>query len=204
MLVRRRYGTISAVERTTLVRRLGMIIVAAIATLVMLGIGIPTATAAPDRCPHRFGSAQQLEDAGGAVVQQWTVNDLRASGDPAPGYPLAGRLWEATVSVEALAGTVTPIIPNVYAVSASGDRYQVLWQVASPTALPGATINQGQTSTGKLYFDATGADPVAVIYTTGAPKPLMMWCCEGEMMPMPMPMPMPMRMADCPCCAGGM
>jgi Domain of unknown function (DUF1942) len=97
------------------------------------------------------------------VVQQWTVSDLRASAVTAPGYPFAGRLWEATVSVQALTGTVTPVIPNVYAVSKSGDRYQVLWQLASPTALPGATINQGQTSTGKLYFDVTGADPLAVI-----------------------------------------
>jgi Domain of unknown function (DUF1942) len=172
-----------------------MVLISAIATLLMLVVGLPTATAAPDKCPHRFGSGQKLEEAGGAVVQQWTVSDLRTSADPAPGYPLAGRLWEATASVEALTGTVTPIIPNVYAVSKSGDRYQVLWQLAGPTALPGATINQGQTSTGKLYFDVNGADPLAVIYA-GIPKPAMMWCCDGEMMSMSMPM----SMADCPCC----
>jgi hypothetical protein len=107
--------------------------------------------------------------------------------------------------VEALTGTVTPIIPNVYAVSASGERYQVLWQLASPSAISGATIGQGQTSTGKVYFDVTGADPMAVIYTNGGSMPAMMWCCNGTMMmPMRMPMPMSMPMADCPCCAGNM
>ncbi len=108
--------------------------------------------------------------------------------------------------MEALTGAVTPIIPNVYAVSASGERYQVLWQVASPSSFfSGATISQGQTSTGKVYFDVTGADPMAVIYTNGGSTPAMMWCCNGDMMmPMPMEMPMPMSMADCPCCAGNM
>ena len=182
-------------------RRLKMIFVAAAAMLMAVGVGMPTATAAPETCPHRFGAPQQLTDAGGAVVQQWSVTDLRASADPVPGYPLAGRVWEATASVEALTGTVTPIIPNVSAVSASGERYQVLWQVASPSAMSGANINQGQTSTGKVYFDVTGADPMAVIYTNGGSTPAMMWCCNGDMM-MPMSMPMSMSMADCPCCDG--
>ncbi|MDZ4235167.1 MAG: DUF1942 domain-containing protein, partial [Dietzia sp.] len=155
-------------------RRLARILVALAAMLVTVGVGTPTATAAPESCPHRFGSPQRLTDAGGAVVQQWSVTDLRASADPVAGYPMAGRLWEATASVEALTGTVTPIIPNVYAVSASGDRYQVLWQVASPSAISGATINQGQTSTGKVYFDVTGGDPMAVIYTSGGSTPAMM------------------------------
>jgi hypothetical protein len=178
------------------VRRLARNFVAAAAMLVMVGVGMPTAAAAPDACPHRFGSPQQLTDAGGAVVQQWSVTDLRASTEPVPGYPLAGRLWEATASVEALTGTVTPVIPNVHAVSASGERYQVLWQLASPSAISGATIGQGQTSTGKVYFDVTGADPMAVIYTNGGSTPAMMWCCHGNMM-----MPMPMPMEDCPGCA---
>lgn len=197
-------------------RRLKLIFVAAAALLVAVGVGMPTATPAPKTCPHRFGSPQQLTDAGGAVVQQWSVTDLRASTDPVPGYPLAGRLWEATASVEALTGTVTPIIPNLYAVSAAGDRYQVSWQVASPSAIPGATINQGQTSTGKVYFDVTGADPMAVTYINGGSMPAMMWCCNGNMMmPMPMSMPMSMSMSmdscpccdgaqQCPCCAGNM
>ncbi len=175
-------------------RRLKMIVVAAAAMLAVVGVGVPTATAAPGTCPHRFGSPQRLTDAGGAVVQQWSVSDLRASTDAAPAYPLAGRLWEATASVEASTGTVTPIIPSVYAVSSSGERYQVMWQLASPSGISGATISQGQTSTGKVYFDVTGADPMAVIYAVGGSMPAMMWCCNGDM---------PMPMADCPCCDGG-
>jgi hypothetical protein len=88
----------------------------------------------------------------------------------------------------AVSGTVTPIIPNFSALSADGRSYQVLWQLASPQGLPGATIAQGQTSTGRLYFDVTGADPVAVTYTGGAGH-LLMWCA------------MAMPMENCPCCS---
>jgi len=35
-----------------------------------------------------------------------------------------------------------------------------------------------------VYFDATGADPVAVVYTGGGTQPLM-WCGDA-MMAMPM------------------
>jgi hypothetical protein len=180
------------------VRTLRMVIVAAVAALGLLGVGAPTATAAMDNCPHQFGSHQRLTDAGGAVVQEWTLTDLRRSNDLAPGYPLAGQLWEATASVHAVSGTVTPIIPNFQAMSASGDRYPVLWQLSTPAGISGATIGQGQTSTGKLYFDVTGAGPVGVMYMSG-PKPVMMWCDDAAMMSM-MAMMMSMPMDDCPCC----
>lgn len=179
-------------------RTLKMIVVAAASALLMLAFGGATASAATAGCPHRFGSHQQLVDAGGAVVQKWTVTGLRPSSDPAPGYPLAGRLWEATASVRAVLGTVTPIIPNVQAVSVSGDRYQVLWQLASPSGISGVTIGQGLTSTGKLYFDVTGPDPAAVTYVGADSKPVMMWCDDAGMMSMMMSMPM----ADCSCCRG--
>ncbi len=65
-------------------RRSARIFVAGAAMLVAIGVGMPTATAAPESCPHRFGSPQQLSDAGGAVVQQWSVSDLRASTDQCP------------------------------------------------------------------------------------------------------------------------
>jgi Domain of unknown function (DUF1942) len=128
------------------------------------------------------------------------VTDLRQSTDPAPGYPLAGRLWEATASVQAVSGTVTPIIPNIRAVSSSHANYPVLWQLSSPAVISGATLPQGQTSTGKVYFDVTGDGPMAVVYTTGGPRPAMMWCCGDGMMDMDMDMPM--HMGDCPHCAG--
>jgi hypothetical protein len=188
-----------------LVRRLVLAVAAVAAMFVMIGAGSPAIASAAMDCPHRFGAHQQLTGAGGAVVQEWSVADLRESTDTAPGYPVAGRLWEATVSVSAVSGTVTPIIPNFQAASAAGVRYPVLWQLASPAGLSGATISQGQESTGKLYFDVTGADPTAVIYTTGGPMPSMMWCCGDGMMSMPMgDCPMCRDEKPCACCAESM
>lgn len=167
--------------------------------LALLGFGAPQARAAMDNCPHQFGSHQRLVDAGGAVVQEWTVTDLHQSPDAAAGYPLAGRLWEATASVTAVSGAVTPIIPSVQAMSTSGERYAVLWQLSSPAGISGATISQGQTSTGKVYFDVTGADPAAVMYLGGGPRPVMMWCDAAAMITM-MGMMKSQSMLGCPCC----
>jgi hypothetical protein len=172
------------------VRRFGLIAIA-VAAMTMVGFGAPAIASAAGECMHRFGSHQQLVDAARAVVQEWTVTDLKKSTDPAPGYPLAGQLWEATASVRAVSGTVTPIIPNFHGPTADGGSYPALWQLSSPQGIPGSTIGQGQTSTGKVYFDATGADPVAVVYT-GAGEPSLMWCGDA-MMAMPM--------NECACCA---
>jgi hypothetical protein len=168
------------------VKRFGVIAVTA-AVLVIIGVAAPATAAASEDCMrmHSFGSQQRLVDAGGAVIQEWTVTDLKKSADPAPGYPPVGQLWEATASVQAISGTVTPIIPNFQARSAGGS-YPALWQLASPQGISGATIAQGQKSTGKVYFDVTGADPLMVTYTGGGAQPLM-WCdCEAMMMAMPM------------------
>jgi hypothetical protein len=169
------------------VRKFG-VAVAGAAVLVMTGFGAaPIASASTDGMGD-FGSPQRLVDAGGDVVQEWTVTDLKKSTDSAPGYPLAGQLWEATATVAAVSGTVTPIIPNLRATTMGGDSYQVLWQVASPQGLSGATIPQGQTSTGKVYFDVTGPDPHMVTYT-GSGTQRLMWCPCESMMPGMMTMP---------------
>ncbi|MCX8565167.1 DUF1942 domain-containing protein [Mycolicibacterium mucogenicum] len=169
------------------------------AALALVGFGAPRAHAAMDNCPHQFGSHQRLTDAGGAVVQEWTLTGLRRSDDVAPGYPVAGRLWEATVSVTAASGTVTPIIPSLQAMATAGDRYPVLWQLASPAGIAGATIGQGQTSTGKVYFDVTGADPAGVMFMGSGTRPVMMWCDDAAMMAM-MAMMKSTAMDGCPCC----
>lgn len=181
-----------------MLHRLG-VMAALVAVAVMFGVGFAGTASASDDCMHRFGAQQQANVGGG--VQEWSVTNLQASDDPAPGYPLAGRLWEATVSVTATSGGSTPIIPSFSASTADGGNYQVLWQMASPQGISGATLAQGQTATGKLYFDVTGGDPVAVTYDAGGPQPLMwccseaMMCCSGAMMPMPA-----MPMDDCACC----
>ena len=73
-------------------------VVAAAALFGLVMMAAPIASAA-DKCPHALGSHQQVTDAGG--VQDLSVTGLKKSSDPAPGYPLAGQLWEATVSVTA-------------------------------------------------------------------------------------------------------
>jgi hypothetical protein len=183
------------------VRRFGSVVIAA-ATMAMIGLGYPSTASAANECMHNFGSPQRLTDAGGVVVQECTVTDLKKSTDPVPGYPLAGQLWEATASVKATSGTVTPIIPNFHAVGTDGRNYAAMWQLASPQGISGATIAQGQTSTGKIYFDATGADPAMVTYTSGG-APSLMWCDCDAMMAMPMEEMMTMPMGDCPCCMQG-
>ncbi|WP_081809096.1 MPT63 family protein [Mycobacterium sp. URHB0044] len=153
-------------------------------------IAAATAFAAPafatEHRHHEFGSAQQIVDAGGAVVQEWVITDLQKSTAVLPGYTPRGVLWEASATVRAVTGTVTPIIPNLQAVSADGQHYPVLWQIAIPQGLPAATLAQGQNASGEVYFDALGADPMAVVYADGNGTHLM-WCCNGNMnMPMPM------------------
>lgn len=174
-------------------RRFGAIVFAAAVT-TLVGFSDPAIASAADTCMHGFGSDQKLVDATGATVQEWNVRDLKKSPAPTPGYPLAGQLWEATVSVEAVSGTVTPLIPNIHALTAQGASYPALWQLSTSEGIPGATLAQGQASTGKVYFDATGSDPVAVTYTAGGTGTLM-WCCDGAMMAMPMD--------NCPCCTPG-
>ncbi|WP_407667572.1 DUF1942 domain-containing protein [Mycolicibacterium arseniciresistens] len=142
---------------------------------------------------HQFGSPQQLSSPDGAVVQEWVVTDLKKSTAALPGYTRRGQLWEATATVRAANGTVTPIIPNLYAVSAGGQRSVVLWAVATPQGIPATTLTPGQSSTGKVYFDVVGSDPMAVIYDAGTGTPLM-WCCNGSTQ-------MQMPMENCPMCA---
>lgn len=181
-------------------RVLRMITVAA-AALAALAFSIPLANAAEGGCPHRMGSHQRLGDASAGSVQEWTVTGLRKSADAVPGYPVAGQLWEATALVRAPEGAVTPVIPNLAAVSGSGGRYPVLWQVASPYGIPGATIAPGHASTGKVYFDVTGDAPAMVTYQDGgASMPTLMWCDEAAMKEM-MAMMSSAPDVGCPCCA---
>jgi len=72
--------------------------------------------------------------------------DLEPSRDTVPGYPLAGKLWQATATVQAVRGAVTPIIPNLNARSNNGQNYQVLWQAFTPNGISRATIAQGTKS----------------------------------------------------------
>jgi hypothetical protein len=145
---------------------------AAVAASVI--IGAPTASADPQVA--KLGAWQKLQDANGSAVTivAWGIADLRPSSDTISGYPLSGKLWEANAGFKAIQGTGTPIVPNLNARAANGQNYQVLWQAATPNGISGATLQQGDSSKGKIYFDVTGASPTTVAYFNGS-QDLLLW-----------------------------
>jgi Domain of unknown function (DUF1942) len=149
-------------------------LVAGVAGLAIAASGALAPSAVADPTVDTFGGWNRLIDDGGAVITIWKVSDLKPSTDTIPGYPLAGKLWEATAAVRAAKGTVTPIIPDFNARAANGTNYQVLWQAAAPAGISGATIPQGTKSSGKLYFDVTGPSPTQVVYNN-AGTDLLVW-----------------------------
>lgn len=167
------------------------------ALLVAAATSLSANASAADACPHQLGSAQKHVDGDGVVVQEWTIADLRKSADLLPGYTPRGQIWEATATVKAAKGTVTPVIPHFFAAAPGGQRVGALWQLATPQGIPPTTLSEGQSSTGKMYFDVAGDDPMGIVYDDGAGAPLM-WCCRSAMT---MTMPMPMPMEECPMCA---
>ena len=173
----------------------------AIAGLLLTALLAAPTGSATGSCPHRFGSTQQLLDVGGGT-QDWTVTSLKKSKGALPGYSPVGQLWEADVSVRAAEGAVTPLIPNLQA-RGMDSTYPVLWQVATVQGLPGNSLEEGEISTGKVYFDITGADPMAVVYAPPGSAPAMMWCCSDGMRMTAQMMPsMESAMKDCPCHEG--
>ena len=116
---------------------------------------------------------QQGQLVNGGVVQAWTVTDLRPSSDVIP-YQPQGTLWEATASDQAIQGSVTPIVSNLNARAATGETYQALFGVATPQGVNPATLAQGASTTGKVYFDVVGATPDSVVYNAGGDD-LLIW-----------------------------
>jgi Domain of unknown function (DUF1942) len=113
-----------------------------------------------------IGSPAKLYDAAGNIVQSWTITGLKPSSDVIP-YPVAGTLWEATATDEAVMGGVTPIVSNLNARAGNGENYQALFGVATPQGVNPATLAQGQKTSGKVYFDVIGAAPISVVYNAG-------------------------------------
>ena len=125
------------------------IFVTAAATVVTAGaVGLITApiSSAEDVTATTVGSQAKLVD--GNVIQGWTISDLRPSSDTIP-YAVAGTLWEATATDEALQGSATPIVSNLNARASSGEAYRVLFGVATPQGVNPATIAQGQRPLGR-------------------------------------------------------
>jgi Domain of unknown function (DUF1942) len=127
------------------------------AVLVLAG-AVP---AAADAASASFGSAQKITD--GNVVTSYTVSSPQPSSDTI-NVPVVGKLYSAKVSVQAVQGSSTPSIPFFNARTSSGDNYRVLWQAYAPNGLSGATLPQGGTASGNIYFDVTGAPPTTIAY----------------------------------------
>ena len=149
-------------------------VMAAALSLGIAAAGLAAPTAAADPLVDTFGGWNRLIDDGGNVITVWKVSDLKPSTDTLPGYPLAGKLWEASAVVRAAKGSVTPIVPDFHARAAGGADYPVLWQAATPAGISAATLPQGGRSAGKLYFDVTGPAPTQVVYNDGAVD-LLLW-----------------------------
>lgn len=125
-------------------------------------LAVPTlAHAEGEPSVQQIGQQGKLID--GGSVQGWTVGGLQPSADAIPFTP-RGTLWEVTATDEAIAGGAVPFIPDFSARAANGESYHVLFQVPSPQGVNPSGLSQGQSVTGKLYFDVTGSSPDSVVY----------------------------------------
>ncbi|OBK79841.1 DUF1942 domain-containing protein [Mycobacterium sp. 1164985.4] len=151
---------------------------AATATAGFIAAPIVSAQPEPEATPtgptvqtQALGSQGKLVD--GAVVQGWTITNLKPSSDVIP-YPVRGTLWEATATDQALQGSATPIVSNLNARTADGQAYRALFEVATAQGVNPSTLAQGQETSGKVYFDVTGASPDSVVYNAGG-QDLLVW-----------------------------
>lgn len=142
---------------------------AAIATAGVLGAA--TASAAPPAI-QGFGTSQQLVD--GPMVTNYTVSNLQPTDLVIPGYTPQGKLYQADITAKSDSGTVTPLISDFNARAGNGQTYHVIDNAAAPNGISPAPINQGQQSSGKMYFDVTGPPPNGVVYNDGV-QDVLIW-----------------------------
>jgi hypothetical protein len=135
---------------------------AGIAAAGVFGAG--TAVAAPPAVQN-FGTSEPLFD--GPMVTSYTVSNLQPSNVVIPGYAPHGQLYQADLTARSDSGTVTPLISDFNARAANGQTYRVIDTVPTPGAMSPAPITQGNQSSGKTYFDATGVSPNGVVYNDG-------------------------------------
>jgi hypothetical protein len=112
-----------------------------------------------------LGTSETLVD--GPLVTAYTVTSLQPSSVMIPGYAPKGQLWEAEINAHANNGVVTPVINNFNARTADNQNYRVISLSPTPDALSPAPLAQGAQTTGKVYFDVTGAPPTNVVYNDG-------------------------------------
>jgi hypothetical protein len=143
------------------------------ATVVAASVvmGAPAASADTTATIHDVGDRVNLVN--GAVIQGWTITDLKVSMDSIP-YDVKGTLWEATATDEALQGGATPIVSNFNARARGGQTYRALFQVPTPQGVNPSSLAEGEKTSGKVYFDATGDAPDSVVYNAGGDD-LLVW-----------------------------
>jgi hypothetical protein len=144
---------------------------AAVVASASILIGAPAASADTAADIHEVGDRVNLVN--GAIVQGWTISDLKVSTDSIP-YAAKGTLWEATATDEALAGGVTPIVSNFNARAQSDHTYRALFQVPTQQGINPSSIAEGEKTSGKVYFDVTGDAPDRVVYNAGGDD-LLVW-----------------------------
>ena len=113
-----------------------------------------------------FGATEQAID--GPLITEYTVSNLRPSDATIPGFQPAGQLYQADVTAKSDAGTVQPQISRFMARAFNGTVYKAVNNGPVPNGLDPSPIDQGQQTSGELYFDVTGQRPVGVMYTDEA------------------------------------
>jgi hypothetical protein len=143
-----------------------------------IAFGVAAATVAPASAANNvkpLGVQETLNDwATGGPLIGYTVTSLNPSSDAIP-YPVAGRLYEATMTVDGFGVPATPVIPMFNARAESGQNYRVL---ANAPGAPGP-VPPGGSSTGKLYFDVVGDIPNSVVYNDGV-QDLLVWIATSN------------------------
>jgi uncharacterized membrane protein YgcG len=141
----------------------GVVVAAVVSSF---GIAVPAEASGDD---HVVGLEQTSKDPNGMEIA-YTVTKILPSADPVA-YPVAGKLYEATVMARALQGTVVPVVPFFNAHAEDGANYPAL---ANVSGLSEAPLQEGATTDGKIYFDVVGPVPDSVVYN-GAPGGPLTW-----------------------------
>jgi hypothetical protein len=146
--------------------------------------GAATTSAAPT-ITEGLGTPETLVD--GPLVTAYTVSNLQPATVTIPGYTPTGKLWQADVNVQANSGVVTPVVSNFNA-RAGDQNYRVISAPATPQGVSPAPITQGAATSGKIYFDVTGAAPTGVVYNDGV-QDVLVWESNPASAPAPNTVP---------------
>ncbi|SOJ54394.1 Immunogenic protein MPT63 [Mycobacterium simulans] len=150
--------------KTAVKTAIGAAGIAAAAFTAATAIAIPSV--------QQFGTSAPIVS--GPLVTAYTVHDLEPTNMTIPGYAPQGQLWQAEVTAVADSGTVTPLVSSFNARTATGQNYRVVNNVPAPAGINPSPIPQGGQTSGKIFFDVTGAPPNGVVYNDGV-QDVLIW-----------------------------